>query len=852
MLASEAALYCGATRVIFTGDEKPETVSGLIDALFIQGTKYPEGRHLACGYIKMFQPDTAEAKKSAEKELRLYIEKMGRHEFRAAGVHLARWNSLLGNADKITYAVNLWMVNLLAGNLAGAGETVKNMSTSTEQEKAVSGILKICQLLYEGKTGDARSAFMAMKSDPSISGDMEYLKIIFDLAVNGDITAVKRAADKKKTATIIPRERYLYLVVSFSALLDSGAAREAVHLIPDGSFSSEREMLLAMSVSGKVPAAGSSSRFDGMIALAKKKGSPDEISDIAVALAAGDEGYDELSPFPILLLAGYFTDAGQYDQAALFLESIDLKGMTEKSGGLDSMLLYKKAREIALNRHNYSLALALCTEMKKYSESAPFMKAVLSADSAGYLFILKKYKEAYNTGLEAEKYFREAGATDVRLSLLMINLLTVTGQYGDAQKRAAQLAGNTTLTQKEKFVYTLQLTLIELDRLGKLKSATTADAAQFEKLFSTVLDVLKKDTTLAAEPGTDVIVQLVFEEFVNYRMKTGSYGEAHNSSEMKKLAMGSAVSGTNFLKDADVSKTDKLQKSLPEGTVYVNIAKNKNDIFIWMIDSKEKKAQIIEGGYEQAGKIIDRYRADAAAGKDLAAVSKELKNFLAPVYAVLKDRKRIIFCCDSFTENLPLEIAGDGKMLCEEYSIVYMASPLLLSAPVNEKTGTVQIVSYDAKNRSSYLERAAIRESGSSYSIESSAKEGVVHIAGDVNYSITRKKFVDGSNNPIAGKVSGSSMIYMTAGDMSGASVTDMVLASGSFTKGNILVNNAAVRGLNSAAFVGSYYSELSKGSGSEKSFLKSGEAMRSGKYKHPANWSGIRLYMRTLPAGGK
>ena len=86
----------------------------------------------------------------------------------------------------------------------------------------------------------------------------------------------------------------------------------------------------------------------------------------------------------------------------------------------------------------------------------------------------------------------------------------------------------------------LQLTLLELNRLRSLKSATIADAAQFEKLFSSALALVKHDTELVSRRGYREITSGIFDEFIRYKMKTGQHLDAHYYNEVKKLLLASS------------------------------------------------------------------------------------------------------------------------------------------------------------------------------------------------------------------------------------------------------------------------------------------------------------------------
>ena len=400
--------------------------------------------------------------------------------------------------------------------------------------------------------------------------------------------------------------------------------------------------------------------------------------------------------------------------------------------------------------------------------------AEIYADAARVNSLNGDYKAGYESGLEAEKLYAGSGKVNNSPGLLMINMLTITGQYREAAARAEGMKNVQTFTEQEKYLFGIQLDLIELNRLGGLKKATVDDAAEFERLFSSTLSMLTETPSLAAGPGMEFMTQMVFDEFINYKMRTGNYNDAHYYNEIKKLALASARSGRNLLKKADATVMGRLNSLIPEGYVYINISKNRNDLFIWIIDSKEKKTFIIPDGYTSVEKISAGYEVQAAAGRDLSVFSRDLQALLSPVYSSLKNKKNIIVCCDSWTEKIPLEITGDGRMLCEQYSIVYISSPLQLSGGAAERVASVQILSYSDDDHRQYIERAAVRESGVPFAISDRADGGAAHIAEAVNYRRSEPFFTDKNGRSLEKLVSGSRMAYITAAKSRGIKVREV------------------------------------------------------------------------------
>ncbi|HPS56625.1 MAG TPA: tetratricopeptide repeat protein [Spirochaetota bacterium] len=849
VLETEAALYAGTTRVVFTGSDKNSVVTDIISSVYRPGTKLLPENTLVCGYIRTTIPETYNVEKTADREYRLYADSLGRLELAPARVHLAKWYSLKGETVNREYTVNLWHISMLAGDYQKSAEVINAMKPAGAEDQNAYDLMTICQLLYTGKISQARTAYDKIHGNPAASADSEFINIILSLAEKGDVSAVKRAAAiKKPYMTIIPSDRYLFLVLSYAILISDEAAKEAAALIPSAAAASERDMLLLMTFSGRKTASGTSIRFD-RIATLSSGGTPGRTyGESAAGLFTGDTGYDRLSLFPVIFILNYYTAEGNPGR---FFTDSDIARISAAADPVDALLLLSRVRKTYESNAEYTSALAMTVEMKKYSHAAPYTLAEIYADEARIHSLDGDYRAAYGSGLEAEKIYAERGETSKSLGLLMISILTSTGQYPEAAARAEVMKNVQAFTVREKYQFGIQLALIELNRLGGLKKATVDDAAEFERLFGSTLNMLTDNPSLAAGPGMESMAQLVFDEFINYKMRTGNYNDAHYYNEIKKIALTSVRSGINLLKKGDASSMGRLNVLIPESAVYVNISKNRKDLFIWIIDSKEKKAFIIPGGYTSAEKIITGYESRAAAGKDVSSFSKELQILLAPVYGSLKNKKSIIVCCDSWTEKIPLEIAGDSRMLCEQYSIVYVSSPLLLSGTASERAGSVRVISYSEGDHRQYIERAAVRESGVPFTVSEKADGGVAHVADAINYNRSKPFFTVENGRSLDELVSGSRMAYLTAGDIRGSSVTDLVLTAQDLCSGEIIVNNAAVRDVNSAEFIESFYSGMSAGSGSEAAFRQSADKLRSGRYRHPSNWQGLRIYVCSLAVSG-
>lgn len=845
LLQCEAALYAGTTRSILTVSGGSSVFAGIIGRVYGLKDKPMPERTLVCGYIKTTFPDKTDPDKTAVGEYRRYTESLSRLDLKAAAVHLTRWYSIKGVDVRRQYYINLWHTGMLSGDYNRSAEALRFMKPVSSDEQAAWELMNICQLLYAGKISQAESAYNKIRGTDAIAADAGFIEIILSMAKNGDSSAVKKAAALSRPyRTIIPADRYLFLILTYSVLAGDGSAAGAAALIPSDSAASERDQLLCMTFTGKKINSGSSIRFDRIAALFSGGTPGRTFGESASGLFTADSGYDRLSMFPLFAILNYYTDEGDPYR---FFTTGDIAQICSAANPADALILCARLKKTYEVNADYSSALAVTEEMNKYSYAAPGLTAGIYEDRARLYSLAGDYKSAYTAGLESGRLYAERGIHSNSLELLMISILTATGQYADAGERAETMKSAGTLSTAEKYQFNIQLALIELNRLSRLKTATVNDAAGFETLFASTVTMLTDDPSLASGPVMEPMTRRVFDEYVNYRMRTGSYNDAHYYSEIKKLVLASARSGINLLVKADASAMGRLNSRLPAGALYVNISGNRKDLFVWLSGNRDSKAFIIAGGYAAAERISASYRELSAASRDITPVSAELKVLLAPVYAYLKNVKTIIFCCDSLTEKLPFEIAGEERMLSDDYSIVYVSSPLLLSDTPSERPGSVQVVSYRDDDLRQYVERAAVRESGVPFAVSDNAGGNAAHVADNVNYSSSYPFFTVESGWSLDRLVAGSRMAYITAGDMGRASVTDLVLAVQQWCSGDVLISNPGDRELNSAVFIESFYAGYYTGSGAGQAFRQAADRAAKGRNSQPAGRAGTRIYMRSL-----
>jgi hypothetical protein len=310
--------------------------------------------------------------------------------------------------------------------------------------------------------------------------------------------------------------------------------------------------------------------------------------------------------------------------------------------------------------------------------------------------------------------------------------------------------------------------------------------------------------------------------------------------------MASSKSGSNLFKHAGTIDMDAVQQLLPEDGVYVSIAKNMNDIFIWIADKKNKNAFVIEKAYPALTEVINSCSIASAAGKDLGAFSKDIAKNLGSLYPLIKNKKLIIISTDSSTEKIPFEIAGDGNMLSDKSVMLYLPSLLLASAGNPSIAGEVYLPESD-NSAMAYLTGVAIRESGIRQIPKPVSGRGMAHLNSKIKYNQLSRDFtVNGKS--LKQTAGGSAVISASSDEVKGAGSADLLLYSREFNLQAALLNGSLVQDTNSAMFIEEFYRNAGRGVSMKDSFASALNKVKgTNRYSHPANWSGYRLNIYNL-----
>jgi hypothetical protein len=848
-LLLESALYAGTKRIIVTSGNDSGTVAPLVKKLYGKPETLKETPFFTMGYINIFSDRGGlQSSQIGDDAYSLFIGNMKKGDFLRAGVYLARWNSFQKEKRSFAYTSDLWLLELLSGRVQSSLNVLNLYKPLVDEEKNAIKLRRAYSFFYSGDLKNAEKELAELSQTGMLNEDIKLLTALLKIVRDGDLTAADVISSvKKQVKTILPLERYLIPAAEFIYFSGDDRAVRLLSLIPDSAYLSEGEHLIRSMISGVKPAAGESIRFNSIASLPDVK-DPAVLRDNAQRLIRGKKGIDSLSLFPVLAVMISHEGRDNRDELIQFLDSINLNRIISEGDSLTSLILLKKTDDFYSSNEMYKERVPVLKDMLNIASKNSFnsVRKDILLDSAINYYQMENFQESYETALSTEGLFTPEDKNYADMQLLRMNLYIKSGKYKEAAVKGEILAKMETLSADRKYMLNLQLALIELNRLRSLKKAVPADAAEFEKLFSAALNLVKHNTELMNRRGYRDITANVFDEFVNYKMKTGQHTDAHYYNEVKKLLMASSRSGINLFKYAGTIDMDAVQQVLPENGVYVSIAKNMNDIFVWSADKKSKRAFVIEKAYPAINDIINNCSTASAAGRDLTVFSKDIAKSLGSLYPLMKDKKVILLSTDSGTEKIPFEIAGEGQILSDRSLLLYLPSLLLASAGSTSIAREVYLSGSD-NSPMAFLAGVALRESGIKQILKPDSGRGMVHLNSKIKYNQFSKEFTVGGKN-LKSAVVNSAFLSVSSDELKGASSADLLLYGRDFNLQAAMINGSLIQDTNNAMFIEEFYLNAGKGASIQESFSSAVKKVKgTNRFSHPSNWSGYRLNIYNL-----
>ena len=294
---------------------------------------------------------------------------------------------------------------------------------------------------------------------------------------------------------------------------------------------------------------------------------------------------------------------------------------------------------------------------------------------------------------------------------------------------------------------------------------------------------------------------------------------------------------------------EAFQRRIPENAVVIYLVRNGNDILGWTIARQFIEPVRIEGGYERAISLAERYREAIGAFGGVAAVSRQLAAMLKPFENYYRAKQSVVFIVDGDLEQVPFEIAGEKTMLDETHRVMYCSS--ILSAlrdydpirPGLSLVGGAGTALYHDLERSPSAVRhrvdaRTVLESGPGISWPRSCS------------TPSRERFPLEACRWRCRETVFATLPAFRRG-VRGDGIFGVRAVRGTCERGALVLNDAAVHDVNNAVFVDIYYREIAAGADITSAFERAKQGVRSKRqFSHPAYWAGIRLYLNGLDEG--
>ncbi|MFA5518867.1 MAG: hypothetical protein WDA74_06370, partial [Spirochaetota bacterium] len=843
----EAGVYADIPTVVFSLTDNPLFLASAVDSFYLGIPMARGGENFIIAgdinsFAKGFEPG------NAEKEWADFKEAMAESKFDIARMKLSRWNSLTDKKWSFEYYSELWLLELLKGDFKEAALILESAVPLSDLEKAGFMVRKIYHLLY---TGDFKNALKTFASNEALlknTGDYDFILSILAFVESGPDKSMEIFNSiKKPYATLLPDERYTILLSRYFATTGSWLTGTIAKDISSKSIMSLNEKLSLFIPFQPGMNFVQNQRFKNIMALKNENISLNFLKDSVLRMSLSTDGYDRFSPFPLIYTVVNHEMYGVDDELFPLLVNIDPSGIVSQADIGDSLYTLSLLEDLYLRYDKHSSAIPIQDMILKISRESglSYITGQTLYRKALSCMIIEDMDNAYASAIEADSLIKEGSENSIDLQLLLMNLELRSSQYKLAQEKGDRLSNKEDLALSQKYFLNLQLSMLELNRLSTLKSATVADAHKFEAFFFSSIEMLKNNISILENPGYNEVTEQIFDEYINYKMRTGQHTDAHYFNEIKKLAHISFKTGKNYLRGRGAIDIEAMQQALPADSVYLNIAKNRNDLFVWLFDKKARRALIIENGYKQILDFNKKFNPALMKRGDAAKASLELYNILLPALRFVENNKNILISTDSFLEQTPFCIAGKETMLSEKAGIFYMVSPILTDFKEKE----IKPLVYTAGISDSViagLEMAGIRHSGIATGTSSRINNGIAHITGDVAYNRKSRGFTI-DRRGFAALVSGADLIYASVlfADYGFNNLAAFCHDSGA---GNVILNTSALQDVNNAFFVEYLYSNIKKKDSATRAFVKAiGEVRGEERFALPGFWAGTRMYINSF-----
>lgn len=897
-LAAEAARYAGARSLVVCRDLDSNKMVALVERVLGAGRDRinPAAYETAGSPFAFGMPGEAignqpEEGGHGEALYAEFMEKLRGGDAATARIYLDRWSDAV-RADANTaalYAFHSAELALLSDNLDEASWAVDRVlaggaGVPRELFKKAEA-LKAYLLLYGGMIDDA-AVLIARNRE---AGPVEYgaLAFVCDIArgsVYGDMAPAKLSAE---SGLLLHPDRLRLLIAEYLLLAGrESEARGMVAGIGAGTPFSPREACKIAMLGGSAGGLTVTERRAAGILALLRESDGDRIRASAVPLMEEGGRFDRLSPFPFAAAIKAYSQSERFSSAHALIGTTDLNAMAGASFWMDLYPIFMRIYELNRAERRYGVALNVLGAMGASvgKMKIPAVRALYEYALGTELLRASRFNDSYNAARAGRELVAGTHPLVARFELLLLENEISLGRFEEASARVNALG---TAGGELRYMAELLGARLGLARILRKEGASVEEWAVVE---SRILEGLR---TLDESPGVfrmfdriDLVEQSL-DFLISYRMSRKDYLSALVYAENKKQlqlcarfpdmtagipreavrefgAIRDRIAGRERfirllnahpkLQAGALARTiplEAFQRRIPENAVVIYLVRNGNDILGWTIARQFIEPVRIEGGYESAIALSERYREAIGSFGGVAAVSRRLAAILKPFENYYRTKQTVDFIVDSDLEQVPFEIAGEKTMLDETHRVVYCSSILSALRDYDRIRPGLTLLEGAGTNLFRDLERVALRQSGIAWSARTVLESGCGHLMADVVLNpLARTVSIGGA--PFGDVVKRSTLLYLPSGESFGVmNYSDFTHYAGLGGARAVVIHDAAVHDVNNAVFVDIFYREIAAGAEVSAAFERAKQGVRSRRqFSHPAYWAGIRLYLNVPDEG--
>ncbi|MDY6935615.1 MAG: tetratricopeptide repeat protein [Spirochaetota bacterium] len=901
-LLIESSLYSGVNTICLFIDMNLDSVSKALQISLRQPLDEtqkelgPVSNVMALGFKGFEKTDRYQGLLEVkDREYNKFLQELKNGDVARAGMHLNRWRGYGDGKtnEEILYYLGLAEVQALKGELENSHtHLIKALQLSRDissdlYTRALS--YRILLLLQSGAIASAKALINESDDLPGFSNsiDCSIYESIIALAIDG----IEPHADEFGNAgfrgvSFIPINKLRLLLAEYLYLFEyMGKAREVLsHWVKDYP-ESDQKILKAGCMMGKpTDSLPFSKRAKAIVSLQGDAMKMEDLGNRAIILAEGDGKYDYFSPYPVMYTLRILLNNNNFKAALSFINNININEIYDNSLWMDVIPLLSIIKRIYLSEERYEDVLSMEKMIEMLSHRlgiSSLLKNVLY-DEGVNLSLLGRDRESYQAAIRGIELTNKEDNLFLKYQLLLMENEMRLGKIDEALARGEGIKSN--YDNEYPFVLDLLLSRIELLKILKEGKVSEHEWERVEALIIRALDLLDRNPGMLKEFNRIDLISECLDFLISYKMSRMDYLKALVYAEVKKqiyvrlkmpvkaspmIPKGIKEEFRNMVEEdrgerfigllqrypglqlnslIKMLPVEEYQKKMPEDFITLYLVKNGMDILAWIITKSFIEPLRIKQGYRDVSKILPRYRERLTKFENTVKISEELFSIFKPISKYYQGKGGIIFITDKELEQVPFEIMGEKTLLVESHSIVYISSIISALRSYKSRNRIVSILNLQQRDIFYELEEVAIKESGINYRITDSVNSGIAHIQHPLLYNSMRGEFYFG-DKLINSLLAGVEIVYIPSIDFTHrVSCSKFAIASSQEGVRGLIINDAELHDVNNAIFIDNLYSEINRESSLIRAFEHAKYSIRANnRYKHPAYWAGIRLYLNGL-----